>query len=109
MPGARSDLPPGLFENLTAVLRLGERMLNACETVEEFNAGLEKRHRPNLDGSSNTRLEPEHFSRLKASLACGEGLGKDFVRRFIGDRKGTGNSVVQTVIDSYYAESRKAA
>lgn len=102
----RSITPAIVFENLTAALRLGERMLNACETVEQFNAMLENPMCPNLDTS---KYSPQQFGQAKAQLASGEGLGRGFIKDFLGDRKGTGNSVVQTVIDSYYAESRKAA
>lgn len=95
-----------VFENITAALRLGERMLKSCKTVDEFNALLEKR-----DGTSlyhRNFWEPEDFSRAKAQVDSGEGLGRRFITNFLGGRKVHGN-VVQTVIDSYYAESRKAA
>ncbi len=123
------ERPTIIFENLTAAVRLGEQMLNESETVEEFNEVLKSRclpadkrngwaqeefnekmrsHRlPADDVKPDWRSQ--EFGKAKSQLASGEGLGKDFLKQFLGERKRMDNNTVQTVLDAYYAESRKAA
>lgn len=99
-----------VFENLTASLRLGEQMLNSCSTVEEFNTLLEKsRCISEYNDSAQSEWLGREFTKAKEQLASGEGLGRGFLEHFLGKRKHMSPNTIQAVIDSYYAESRKAA
>ena len=101
----RQITPTIIFENLTAAVRLGEQMLNASATVEEFNDRLKTSNCL----PANKCFDPEYFTRAKSQLASGEGLGRGFLLHFLGERKSMAPATVQTVLDTYYAESRKAA
>ena len=89
-------------------MRLGEQMLNESSTVEEFNEHLANSHCLPADNLNRNWREQE-FGRAKEQLASGEGLGRGFLIHFLGERKRMDNNTVQTVLDTYYAESRKAA
>jgi hypothetical protein len=103
----RQITPQIIFENLTAAVRLGEQMLRESETVEEFNEKMRSHRLPADDVKPDWRSQ--EFGKAKSQLASGEGLGKDFLKQFLGERKRMDNNTVQTVLDTYYAESRKAA
>lgn len=102
----RQITPTIIFENLTAAVRLGEQMLNASATVEEFN---ERLRNSDCSPANNLEMRPQEFGRAKEQLASGEGLGRGFLVHFLGERKSMAPATVQTVLDTYYAESRKAA
>jgi ParB-like chromosome segregation protein Spo0J len=102
----RQISPTIIFENLTAAVRLGERMLNESSTVEEFNARMESVCSP---GNKRNGWAQEEFTRAKSQIASGEGLGRGFLTHFLEGRKSMRPETVQTVLDTYYAESRKAA
>ena len=101
----RQITPTIIFENLTAAVCLGEQMLNASVTVEEFNDRLKTSN----CSPANKCFDPEYFTRAKSQLASGEGLGRGFLLHFLGERKSMSPATVQTVLDTYYAESRKVA
>lgn len=59
--------------------------------------------------TSESGFNPQQFGQAKSQLASGEGLGRGFLHHFLGERKSMAPATVQTVLDTYYAESRKAA
>ncbi len=102
------ERPTIIFENLTAAVRLGERMLNESNTVDEFNAKL-KNSRGVPAHHEDLEWREQEFGKAKEQIASGEGLGRRFLLHFLGGRKRMDTHTVQTVLDTYYAESRKAA
>lgn len=83
-------------------------MLNASATVDEFNERLRKSDCS--PANKRNGWAQEEFSRAKSQLASGEGLGRGFLFHFLGEgRRSLAPNTVQTVLDTYYAESRKAA
>ncbi len=100
-----------VFENITAALRLGERLLAMVENVDDFNRLAKPSHcsDPNNGSKSVTHWRDEDFSRAKESIASGEGLGRGFVQHFLPDGVRYTPETIQNAIDSYYSESRKAA
>jgi len=89
-------------------VRLGEQMLNESSTVEEFNEKL-KASRCVPVHNVNSGWREQEFGKAKEQITTGEGLGRRFLLHFLGERKRMDTHTVQTVLDTYYAESRKAA
>ena len=127
-----------MFENVTAALRLGEKLILESENVNEFNVkanpsvfraliaalkdsgnephyrgeNLEKASRCYLPNSENeivTLWRDVEFCKAKESIASGEGLGRGFLQHFLPSGVQYTPATLQNAIDSYYAESRKAA
>ena len=90
-------------------VRLGEQMLNESATVEEFNEMLKSRCLLADNGVGREPWRQDEFTRAKSQIASGEGLGRGFLTHFLEGRKSLAPATVQTVLDTYYAESRKAA
>jgi hypothetical protein len=84
-------------------------MLRESETVEEFNEVLKSRCLLADNGVGREPWRQDEFTKAKSQIASGEGLGRGFLLHFLGGRKRMDNNTVQTVLDTYYAESRKAA
>jgi hypothetical protein len=84
-------------------------MLNESSTVEEFNEVLKSRCVPAHNGLDAKPWRQDEFTKAKSQIASGEGLGRGFLLHFLGERKRMDSHTVQTVLDAYYAESRKAA
>jgi hypothetical protein len=82
----RQITPTIIFENLTAAVRLGEQMLNASATVEEFNEEM-KNSMCLPANTSESGFNPQQFGQAKSQLASGEGFGRGFLLHFLGERK----------------------
>jgi len=95
-----------VFENVTAALALAERLLLSTENVNDFNSLLKTSNRPDVDASDFWNAQK--YSQAKSAISeSGDGLGRDFVAHFMPSPPH--NDTLQSVIDSYYADRRKAA
>jgi hypothetical protein len=79
---------------------------------KRFISNIEKM--AHCSGSNNgvktvTLWRETDFSRAKESIASGEGLGRGFLQHFLPSGVQYTPATLQNAIDSYYAESRKAA
>jgi hypothetical protein len=99
--------PKIVFENVDAAIRLAEKMLGECDTVEQFNEAAKTSHRPAPDDGQKV-WRVDEFAKAKNCLGeDGEGLGKDFIKHFLPGTAPS-NDTLQAVIDSHYANRRKA-
>lgn len=68
-------------------MRLGEQMLNASATVEEFNEAMESGCSPANNGFDKEPWRQDEFTKAKNQIASGEGFGRGFLLHFLGERK----------------------
>lgn len=99
--------PTTAMENVIAALRLGERMLNACGTVEEFNAMLAVSRGVLAHHGGAGRWREDEFKKAKGQIASGEGLGRRFLKHFLPGRP-MDDHMAQTAIETHYAPAREA-
>jgi hypothetical protein len=99
--------PKIIFENVDAAIRLAEQMLSECDTVEQFNEAAKTSR--SVPGQNVKKMWRElEFAKAKQCIGeNGEGLGTGFVRQFLPGHAPT-ESTLQAVIDSHYADRRKA-
>ena len=102
----QSITPKVVFENVTAALILAERLLLSTENVEQFNELMKSSIRS--DRNASTFWNAQKYSQARIAIADeGDGLGKDFISHFMPTPPK--DETLQSVIDSYYADRRKAA
>lgn len=102
----QSITPKVVFENVTAALMLAERLLRSTENVNEFNTLVKTTRLPNVEAVNLWRNN--EYEKAKSAISnSGDGLGVFFIKQFMPSPPH--NDTLQSVIDSYYADRRKAA
>ena len=103
----QSITPKVVFENVTAAIALAERFLNDTNNVNEFNEFVKTSRL--VDNQDVNLWRNNEYEKAKSAISdSGDGLGVFFVKHFMPSPP-KDDHTTQTVIDSYYADRRKAA
>ena len=103
----QSITPKVVFENVTAAIALAERFLNETENVNDFNKLIKTTTLGYQQESSG--WPASQYGQAKSAISeSGDGLGVFFVKHFMPSPP-KDDHTTQAVIDSYYADRRKAA
>lgn len=102
----QSITPKIIFENVTAALMLAEKLLLSTENVNDFNKFVKTPRLPDMEAVNFWRNN--EYEKAKSAISeSGDGLGVFFIKQFMPSPPH--NDTLQSVIDSYYADRRKAA